>query len=92
MLTADVGLPVCSALLAFGEERYADVGDLLVPIRRIVHRFGGSNAQRDAVARTMLEAAIRDGNRSLAEALLSERLTVRPDSQYAKHQLERLSP
>src|SRR5262245_7309810 len=88
MMTADVGLPVCSAVVAFGEQRYGDVVELLFPIREIVHRFGGSHAQRDAVARTMLEAAIRDGNLSLARSLLSERLTVRPSSGYAKRQLE----
>jgi hypothetical protein len=91
MMTAEVGLPVCSALLAFGEERYGEVVDLLFPIRRIVQRFGGSNAQRDVVARTMLEAAIRGDDHSLAEALISERLTVRPESGYAKRQLARIS-
>ena len=65
MMTADVGLPVCSAMVAFGEERYGDVVELLFPIRKIVQRFGGSHAQRDAVARTMLEAAIRDENIAL---------------------------
>ena len=91
MMTADVGLPVCSALVAFGEGRYADVVELLFPIRKVVQRFGGSNAQRDVVARTLLEAAIRGDNHALAEALLSERLTVRPSSGYAQRQLERLS-
>jgi tetratricopeptide (TPR) repeat protein len=91
MMTADVGLPVCAAMVAFAEGRYDDVVELLFPIRTIVQRFGGSHAQRDVVARTMLEAAIRGDNRSLAEALLSERVTLRPTSGYAKRQLERLA-
>ena len=33
----------------------------LLPIRTRVHEFGGSHAQRDAVERTLLEAAIRAG-------------------------------
>ncbi len=90
MMATDVGLPVCSSLLAFGEGRYGDVVDLLFPIRTIVGRFGGSNAQRDAFARTMLEAAIRDSDLALARALISERLVVRPSSGYAKAQLARI--
>ena len=89
-MTSEVGLPVAAAVLAFGEERYDDVVDLLNPIRKVVHHFGGSHAQRDAVARTMLEAAIRGGNLPLARALLSERLAVRPTSGYARRQLDRI--
>jgi len=89
-MTTEVGLPVCAAVLAFGEARYDDVVSLLHPIRKIVQRFGGSHAQRDAVARTLLEAAIRGGHTSLARALVSERLAVRESSRYARRQLERL--
>lgn len=90
MMTIDVGLPVCEAILAFGEARYDDAIAALHPIRRIVHRFGGSNAQRDAVARTLLEAAVRAGNRPLANALISERLAVREASPYNRRQLARV--
>ena len=88
-MTADVGLPVCEAILAFAEGRYDDTVRSLHPIRRIVHRFGGSNAQRDVVARTLLEAAIRDGNGALAHALASERLATKESSSYNRRQLER---
>lgn len=90
-MTSEVGLPVCEALLAFGEQRYADAVDLLLPIQRTLHRFGGSNAQRDAIARTLLEAAVRSGRRSLAEALVSERLALREASRYAHRQRERIA-
>ena len=89
-MTAEVGLPVCAAIVAFGEERYGDVVDLLHPIRKIVHRFGGSHAQRDAVARTLFEAAIRAGDTDLALALASERLAVKEDSPYNRRQLIRI--
>lgn len=89
-MTGEVGLPVCEAVLAFGEGRYVDTVAALRSIRKIVHRFGGSNAQRDAVARTLLEAAIRSGNRSLAEALVSERLAVREASPFNRRQLARI--
>ena len=89
-MTAEVGLPVCSAILAFGEGRYADVVRLLHPIRKIVYRFGGSNAQRDAVARTLLEAAIRGGDTTLATALVSERLAIKDTSPFNWLQLARI--
>jgi hypothetical protein len=54
-----------------------------MPIRTRVHEFGGSHAQRDAVERTLLEAAIRDGQTDLALALVSERLAVRECNTYA---------
>lgn len=89
-MAAEVGLPVCEAILAFGEGRYADTVSALHPIRRIVHRFGGSNAQRDVVARTLLEAALRSGDTALAEALVSERLAVKEASPYNRRQLARI--
>ncbi len=89
-MTAEVGLPVCSAILAFGEGRYGEVVDLLHPIRKIVYRFGGSHAQRDAVARTLFEAAIRAGDTDLAQALASERLAVKEANPYTWRQLARI--
>jgi hypothetical protein len=88
-MTADVGLPVCEAMLAFAEGRYDDTVRALHPIGRIVHRFGGSNAQRDVVARTLLEAAIRGGDGALARALVSERLALKESSSYNRRQLGR---
>jgi hypothetical protein len=58
------------------------VVDLLHPIRHRVNEFGGSHAQRDAVQRTLLEAALRDGRRDVARVLVSERISVRPCSPY----------
>lgn len=88
-MTAEVGLPVCDAILAFAEGRHDDTVRALQPIRRIVHRFGGSNAQRDVVARTLLEAAIRGGDSGLAHALASERLAIKESSPYNRRQLDR---
>lgn len=82
MMTAEIGVPLCRALIAHAEGRYADVVDTLVPIRRKLFRFGGSHAQRDVVQRTLLDAAIRSGALDLAHSLLNERLTLRPTSVY----------
>jgi hypothetical protein len=82
-MTRDVGIPVAEAIVAFGEGRYDDVVERLLPIRYVVNRFGGSHAQRDAVQRTLLEAALRSGRQDLSRALLSERLGINPCSPYA---------
>jgi len=67
MMAHDVGVPAASAMIAFGEARYADVIDSLYPIRGYASRFGGSNAQRD----------IQTG---LATNLLNERAVHKPFS------------
>jgi tetratricopeptide (TPR) repeat protein len=82
-MTATVGLPVCRSLLHFGRGEYGSVITGLMPIRTRIHEFGGSHAQRDAVERTLLEAAIRAGRLDLAAALVSERLSVRECNTYA---------
>lgn len=81
-MTARVGLPVCRALVAFGRKDYDAVVDLLHPIRHRVNEFGGSHAQRDAVQRTLLEAALRGGRHDVARVLVSERINVRPCSPF----------
>jgi hypothetical protein len=88
-MTADIGLPSCRAAVAFVEGRYAEVIDLLMPIRRQLHHFGGSHAQRDALQRTLLESALRDRRYELARALTSERLGVRESSVYSWSQRAR---
>lgn len=90
MMTAEVGLPACRALLAFGEERYDDVVDELWPRRRTFHRFGGSHAQRDVLERTLLEGTVRASRHELARRLVTERLTVRPTGRFALDRRERL--
>ena len=82
-MTSAVGLPVCRSLAYFGAGRYEQALAELLPVRTRVHEFGGSHAQRDAVERTLLEAAIRAGRVDLASALVSERLAVRECSTYA---------
>ncbi|RWX67164.1 tetratricopeptide repeat protein, partial [Mesorhizobium sp. M2A.F.Ca.ET.039.01.1.1] len=65
---------------AFGEGRYDEAVRLIRPIRSIAHRFGGSHAQRAVIDLTLIEAALRAGNRGLARALTAERQLARPDS------------
>jgi tetratricopeptide (TPR) repeat protein len=81
-MTAEIGLPACRAVVAFGEQRDSDVIAELLPIRRVLQHFGGSHAQRDALQRTLLESALRSGRYELARALTAERLGVRERSVY----------
>jgi len=81
-MTRDIGIPVCQAVVDFGRGDYEAVLLGLMPVRRRVGEFGGSHAQRDAVQRTLVEAALRSGRLGLARGLLSERLNLRPRSQF----------
>ncbi len=81
-LIRDIGLPVVRAIRDFGEEDYEGCFDTLLDIRKRANGFGGSNAQRDVLNLTLLEAAIRAGNMSAAAALLGERRAVKPDSPF----------
>jgi tetratricopeptide (TPR) repeat protein len=85
-----VGLPVSEALLAYAERRYASAVGLLVPVRTRAVRAGGSHAQRDVVAQTLLSAAEKAGQIQLARALLNERLELRPHSILNQRWMERV--
>jgi len=74
----EVGLPLCRGLAAFARGDHAACLDELLAIREHAFRFGGSNAQRDLLSLTALEAAIRGGLEPLARALASERTRLRP--------------
>ena len=89
-MTAEIGLPASRAIVAFAEGRDVDVVGELAPIRRILNRFGGSHAQRDALQRTLLESAIRAGYVDLARVLIAERLNHRATSVYGWSQQARV--
>jgi tetratricopeptide (TPR) repeat protein len=78
MMAQDVGIATCRAMIAFGEQRYADVLDQLLPIRTVAHRFGGSHAQRDILTQTLIESALRGDRPELARNLISERKLHKP--------------
>lgn len=73
----DVGADATRAMLAFVQGRHAECVELLRPLRSRAHRFGGSHAQRDLIDLTLIEAARRDGQRALEQALLAERAATR---------------
>jgi len=80
MFTRKVGHPVVLAIKAFGNGNYAETIWRLRDVRNIANRFGGSHAQRDVIDLTLIEAALRSGQRSIAAALAAERMATRPKS------------
>lgn len=76
-MTAEVGLPVAEALIAFDRGDHDKTIARLMPVRQICHRFGGSHAQRDVFTLTLIEAALRGGRANLADALLAERAALK---------------
>lgn len=79
-MTREVGLPLAHGLMAFAEGQWRKAIDQILPIRDFANRFGGSHAQRDLLTLTIIEAALRDGDRPLARHLISERNVGRPGS------------
>ncbi len=79
-MTRMVGLPFCRALQAFAKGDYEAAVDQLLPIRYETAKLGGSLAQRDVIALTLIEAALRCGRHKLARALLAERCALKPTS------------
>ncbi len=64
----------------FVNEDYRQALDGLLPVQGSLWRMGGSIAQRDLIEWTLLEAAIRAGEEKIAQSLVNERLSSRPDS------------
>ncbi|MFP5399276.1 MAG: tetratricopeptide repeat protein, partial [Gammaproteobacteria bacterium] len=87
--TAEVGEPATRAVQAFVAGDFPTVVALLRPVRSYAHRFGGSHAQRDLIDLTLIEAALRGRDRSLAAALTAERAAMRPASPLAQRLVQR---
>ena len=65
--------------------------ELLSPIRYAFPALGGSHAQRDVYQLTLIEAALRSKQATLAQALLAERSALRPNSAHDRRLHERLA-
>jgi tetratricopeptide (TPR) repeat protein len=74
----EVGRALVEGMLAFGAGDDAKAIDALSAARNEAIRIGGSHAQRDIVAQTLIAAAERSGRWRLARALLAERAAIRP--------------
>ena len=83
-MTREVGLPLADGVAAFARGRYADAIAAIEPIRDRAHRFGGSHAQRDLLTLTLIEAALRDGDRVRARHYIAERVVHKPASRWGE--------
>ncbi len=90
-MTRTVGLPVALAILAYAEGRYGETVERLAPVKAIAARAGGSHAQRDLIAQTLLAAAERSGQHRLARSLLNERLALKPNSGLNRDWMRRIA-
>lgn len=90
MMTRQVGLPVAQALRAMGQQQPQRAVELLSAVRPVAARAGGSHAQRDLLSQTLIVAAQRSGNRSMARALLNERLALKPHSMLSRAWMNRV--
>ena len=77
-VTAEVGRALIDGVLAFAGGDFRGAVETILPVRYEAFRIGGSHAQRDIVNLTLIAAAERSGQWSLARALLAERVAVRP--------------
>ncbi len=84
MMSREVGLPLARGLAAFGRGDHAGAVAHILPVRGIANRFGGSHAQRDVLSWTLCEAAVRTGDRAMAEAMVAERLAAKEGSPVAQ--------
>ncbi len=84
-----VGLPAAQAMAAFTHGAYAAAVERLLALRPHARLMTGSAAQRDILELTLIEAALRDGQRSLARDLLAARLERKPESAQVRRDLAR---
>ena len=79
LFTSEVGAPLLESLMALAEGDHRQAARGLRWVRPVAHRFGGSHAQRDLIDLSLIEAAIRSGDRALAESLAGERAATKPE-------------
>jgi len=73
-----VGNAVCNAAVAWRDRDYARAVAALAPVRKELHRIGGSHAQRDLFTLILLDSAKKSGNATLVSAMHQERARLRP--------------
>lgn len=71
---------VVEALAAFARGDYESTVQHLEPVAHQVVRIGGSNAQREVIEDTLLQAYLRAGRYASAESVLRQRLARRPSA------------
>lgn len=88
-MTRLVGLPAARAMAAFSHGAYAAAVAQLLTLRPHARLMTGSAAQRDVLELTLIEAALRDRQHTLAGDLLARRLERKPLSPQIRRDLRR---
>mgnify|MGYP000852605313 CR=1 FL=1 len=79
-ITNSVVIPMCEGLVAFESGDFDAALARLWPLRDQWSAIGGSHAQRDLFTQILIDAAIGAKAYGRAQTLLSQRLTLRPNS------------
>ncbi|HJS37362.1 MAG TPA: tetratricopeptide repeat protein [Burkholderiales bacterium] len=85
-----VGMQACEAAIDWCEGRFDAAARHLVAVRDAANAFGGSHAQRDLLTLTLIDAATRAGQNTLARHYANERLVHKPDSAWGRRLVERI--
>ena len=79
-MAREVGVALVDAAEAFAQAKYGLAIDRIESVRDIANRFGGSHAQRDLITLTLIESALRGGDRARAKHYLAERRMLKSDA------------
>ncbi|XP_061532956.1 tetratricopeptide repeat protein 38 isoform X2 [Phycodurus eques] len=91
-LAGTIGVPMCQALMEYGEGNYPQTVELLYPLRYSMVPIGGSDAQRDVFNQLLIHAALKSENKHhqrLGRCLLVEREAARPNSPLTDRLMQR---
>lgn len=72
-----LAIPLARALIAFAEGRPAQTADLIAPVLPRLHLLGGSDIQRDVFVQTLIDAATRVGQASMAKSVIAAGQRIR---------------
>ena len=78
VVTRSAGLALGRAVAHWYRGEYAEVVDVLAPVRYRLPLIGGSHAQRDLFHQLLIAAALGSGRYETARTLLSERVARKP--------------
>ena len=79
-ITDRIVIPMCEGVIAFENGDFEQAVECLWPLRDQWSPIGGSHAQRDIFTQILIDATIGAKQFSRARTLLSQRLTLRPQS------------
>jgi len=88
-VVADVGRPVCEAILALCTGDPATACSVLASLEGELPRLGGSNAQRDLFTLILIEAALAAGEVATVRRLVAARLALRPHDPWLRSRVVR---